>query len=376
MKKIVYISGTRADFGLMKNVLNKINDNSELNLNIFVTGMHLMSEFGNTIKEIKRYNFNFLEIDSTYKKDSKESMVKFLSKFLEKALPKISGLRPDIILVIGDRAEMLGGAILGNYLSIPVFHIHGGEKTSTVDDNVRHSITKLSHFHFPATNKSAFRIEKMGEEKWRILKVGAPGLEDILDENFSSSSEIESIFNIDLNKPVLLIIQHPVTLDYKESAFQMKETMEAIKKMGYQSVIIYPNSDAGGREMIRIIEKYRDNDFIKIFKNISREEFLGLMRVVSVMIGNSSSGIIEAPSFNLPVLNIGSRQEGRERAGNVIDIDYNRKLIQKITEKLIKKEKKKKYKNPYKDKKTSSKIVKKLLEVRINKKLLDKKLTY
>lgn len=378
-RKILYISGTRADYGLMKRTLFAIKNNPKLELELIVTGMHLMPEFDKTINEIKRDGFNLHQIKAIYKNDTKKSMAEFIGRFVLELVRKIKIIKPNIILILGDRPEMLGAAIVSNYLAIPVAHIHGGEKTSTVDDIARHAITKLSHIHFPATQKSAERIKKMGEERKRIFIVGAPGIEIILKEKLFSQREIAKKYNLDLNKPILLILQHSVTVEAKNAAKQMKETMEAIKELDRQSIVIYPNADVGGRAMIRIIEKYRKYKFIKIFKNIPHRDYLSLMRIVSVLIGNSSSGIIEAPSFNLPVVNIGSRQGDRQRAKNIIDTDYHKIKIKKAIVKAIylkKTEKKTKLMNPYWQKGTSQKISNILKKIKIDENLFQKKMSY
>ncbi len=379
-RKILYISGTRADYGLIRETLLAIKKNLRLELKIAVTGMHLMPEFGKTVNEVKKDGFEVDMMNVIYQEDSKESMAVFLGKLIQLLSVKIKEIKPDIILLLGDRAETLTGAIVGSYLSVPVAHIHGGDVSSTIDDTARHAITKLAHIHFPATKKSAERILKMGEEKMRVHVVGAPGLDEIVNKKLIPKEEVALKYGLDLLKPILLTVQHPVTAEINQSGIQMEETMKALKGLGYQVIVIYPNSDAGGRKMIKVIERYRKIPFIKIYKNIPRTDYLSLLGIVSVMVGNSSSGIIEAPFFDLPFVNIGTRQRGRERAGNVIDVVYNKEEIKKAVRKglydknFIKKMKK--MKNPYGDGKTSYKITNTLINIKIDEKLLDKKLSY
>ncbi len=371
MKKILYISGTRADYGLIKETLLAIKEHPQLEIEIAATGMHLMPEFGSTLKEIKKDGFKIHKIEAVFQKDNREAMVKFISEFISKLLKKIKSIRPDIIFVLGDRTEALGGAISGAYLGIPVVHAHGGEVTSTIDEFNRHAITKFSHIHFPATKKSAQRIIKMGEDAWRVFQVGAPGLDSILSKKLLSKKEIAEKYN----NPALLVVQHPVTAEINHASKQMRETMEAVKEIGEQTIVIYPNADPGSRKMIKVIEKYRKYPFIQIYKSISHKDYLSLMKTAKVIIGNSSSGIIEASSFNLGVINIGTRQEGRERAVNVIDVGYDRNQIKRAF-KTISKKKLKNSKNPYGDGQTSQRIVKILADLDINKKLLNKRLNY
>ncbi len=312
-RKILYISGTRADYGLMRETLFSIRKHPKLKLEIVVTGMHLMPKFGKTIKEIQKDGFQIHRVDTVYKRDNKESMSHFIGEFVLKLTKLVKKIKPDIILVLGDRAEMLGGAIVGAYLAIPVVHIHGGDVTTTVDEFSRHAITKLAHIHFAATPKSAERIIKMGEDRWRVFVVGAPGLDSILNKKLLFRKEIEKKYNLNFSKPILLVLQHPVTMETEDAPRQIRETMEVIKALGFQTIVIYPNADAGGRKMIKVIEKYRKYPFIQIHKNITRNDYLSLMKTATVMVGNSSSGIIETPLFHLPVVNIGKREEKREK---------------------------------------------------------------
>jgi len=380
MRKILYISGTRADYGLMREVLFSLKKNPKLKIEVVATGVHLMPEFGETLNEIKKDGFKIHKINAIYEEDNKESMANFIGKFIQLLTGKIKQIKPDIILLLGDRGEMLAGAIVGTYLTIPVAHIGGGEISSTVDEITRHAITKLSHIHFSTTKKNAKRIIKMGEDPWRVFVVGAPGLNGILNEKLFSKKEIAQRYNLDLSKPILLVIQHPVSSEIEKTGRQMKETMEAIKELGYQAIVIYPNADAGGRKMIKVIEQYRRYPFIQIYKSIARKDYLSLMQVASAMVGNSSSGIIEAPSFHLGVVNIGEREKGRERAENIIEADYDKEQIKKAIKKAIydKKfiEKLRKCKNPYGDGEAGVRIADILSEMKIDEKLLQKKIIY
>jgi UDP-hydrolysing UDP-N-acetyl-D-glucosamine 2-epimerase len=378
MRKILYISGTRADYGLIKDTLLSLKRNPKLEVEIAATGMHLMTKFGKTIREIKKDGFKVHLIEAIYKRDNRESMVKFIGEFILNLLKKIKKVKPDIIFVQGDRIEMLGAAIVGTYLRIPVAHSHGGEVTSTVDEIARHAITKLSHIHFVSTKRSAQRIKKMGEDSWRVFITGAPGLDVILRKELLSPKEIAKKYKLNLSKPIILVLQHPVIAE--EASQQMKESMEAIKEIGLQTIVIYPSADPGGREMINIIEKYKKYPFIQIYKNIGHKDFLSLMKTSTVLVGNSSSGIIEAPSFYLPVVNIGERQEGREKTDNVIDVGYDKDQIKKAIFTAIHdknfREKVRKCKNPYGDGKAGQRIANILSKIKIERRLLEKQVTY
>ena len=379
-RKILYISGTRADYGLMRETLFSIRKHPKFKLEIVVTGMHLMPKFGKTIRQIQKDGFQIHRIDTVYKGDNKESMSHFIGEFVLKLTKLVKKIKPDIILVLGDRAEMLGGVIVGAYLAIPVAHMHGGDVTTTVDEFARHAITKLAHIHFAATPKSAERIIKMGEDPWRVFVVGAPGLDSILNKKLLSRKEIEKKYNLNFLKPILLVLQHPVTVEVEDAPRQIRETMEVIKTLGFQTIVIYPNADAGGRKMIKVIEKYRKYPFIKIYEDILHHDYLSLMKIASVLIGNSSSGIIESIPFRLPVVNIGVREKKRERAVNVIDVDYDREQIKKAIERALYdkrfREKVKKCKNPYGDGRAGIRIANILSKIKIDKKLLQKQITY
>jgi len=382
-RKVLYISGTRADYGLMRSTLKAIKNHPRLKLSLIVTGMHLSKKFGYTVKEIKRDSFKIeTEIPILNVKDSGDSMGLAFGKQVSEFSRAFQKIKPDIILVEGDRGEMLAGAIAGRYLDASVAHVCGGDVTPgcPLDDSIRHTITKLSHIHFPGTKKSAERIIKMGEEPWRIFMVGDPGTDSILQTKIIKPSLLAKKFNLDLNKPILLVIQHPVSNKTKDGIYQIRETMEALVKISQQSIVIYPNADTGGRAMIKVIEKYKKYPFIKIYPNIPHNEFISLMKIASVMVGNSSSGIVEAPLFKLPVVNIGPRELKRERGDNVIDVDYNQEQIEKAIRKALFnkkfKEKIRRSKNPYIAKNVGREIAKILSEIKINKKLLEKSLTY
>ena len=379
-KKILYISGTRADYGLMRSVLKKIDNHPEFELYIGATGMHLMPEFGKTIHEIYHDGFRIIEINATYERDDRVSTAEFIGNFIRTLIIRIKDLNPDIILILGDRGEMLGGAIVGTYLNIPIIHIHGGEITSTVDEHVRHAITKLAHVHLAATQKSADRIIKMGENPKNVHLVGAPGLDEIVNGEFLSPDILAQKYQLNLSVPLLLIVQHPVSGELDMAQAQIHETLEALLEEKYQSLVIYPNADAGGRQMIEVIQSYEKLPFIHTFKSIPHQDYLSLLKISSVLLGNSSSGIIEAASLRIPVINVGSRQHGREHAANVIHVNYYQDEIKNaINTALYDKRflaKVKKCVNPYGDGSASNKIIKILSKIKPDADLLQKKMMY
>lgn len=380
MKKIAYISGTRADFGLMTSVLKAIEQSDKLQLKLYATGMHLMPEFGHTFDYVKKQFPDTKIIPATFTSDDRFGMARFTGDYLKEAVNILNQDKPDLILVLGDRVEMLCTAMLSVYLGIPSAQLQGGDKTATVDEIARHAVTKLVSLHFAATQDSANRIKKMGEEEWRIHIVGAPALDIILNEQLPSREELFQKLNIDPLKKVILVIQHPVSEEIRETGKQMAETLEAVESFGMPVVVIYPNADSGGREMIKVIEKYSNNPRFHIFKSLEYKDFLALEREAAVMVGNSSAGIIESASFYLPVVNIGDRQKGRSQSANVLNVGYNKsEIIEAIKKSLQDKQyidMLKKVKNVWGDGKTSVKVVSILEGLEFNQRLLTKQITY
>lgn len=371
VKKVLYITGTRADYGLMHETLELLNGDEDIQLEIAVTGMHLMEEFGYSIDEIKKDNFSLHVVNQTFVKDDEKSMSAFIGNLIVDLTKLMDEISPDIVLLLGDRGEMLAGAIVASYLQIPVAHIHGGDISSTVDDSARHAITKLSNIHFPATELSASRIKQMGENPDNIFVVGAPGLDSIIKTKGNVDEKyLKDKYNI--SKDFVLVLQHSVSLEVENSANQIEQTLNAVKSTDYQVILVYPNADAGGRAMIDKINEYD----VDAYKNIPHDDFIGLLSLASVLIGNSSSGIIESSSFNLPVINIGTRQSGREKAENVIDVDYSSEEILNALNFIKTDEYQnelKNCKNPYGEGKASERICKTIKDIEINNDLLNKK---
>lgn len=382
-KKIIcYVTGSRAEYGLMKQTLKNIN--KEFEVLLIVTGMHLCPEFGYTVAEIENDGFKIKnKVDMLLDSDTGGVMAKSLGIAIIGITQALEEMKPDILLIAGDRGEALAAAIAGAHLNIPIAHIHGGDQGDDgahIDDQIRHCITKLSHIHFPATKLSAERIIKMGEEPWRVHIVGTPGLEEIFTEKLYTKKYIENKYHLDSGRPIILVIQHP-TLTQKDLAMsQIIETLEALKEINEQTILIYPNSDAGGRIMIKIIQKYEKYNFLQTYKSLPRKDYLSLMKYSSVFVGNSSSGTIDTPAFKLPVVNVGTRESTREHAGNKIFVKHDRKeIISAINKALYDDEFKKIVQaciNPYGDGKTSLRIMDVLKNLENTDKLLTKHITY
>ncbi len=379
-KKIAYVSGTRADFGPMTPILKAIDKSPKLSLQVYATGIHLMPEFGETVRHIKKEFPNTINIDAKFETDDEFGIAKFIGNFLGKLVEVFSKNSQDVVLVLGDRSEELCVATACLYLGIPTGHFRGGEVSSAFDEIARHANTKLCSLHFPATPESAQRIEKMGEEKWRIHIVGDASLDVILNEKLPSRKELFKLLKLDAKKRMILVTQHPVSYEMEDAGRQIRETLVAVKRFNLPVVVIYPNADAGGRRIIEEIEKENKNPLFRIFPNLESKSFLALERECAVWVGNSSGAMIESSSFQTPTVNVGTRQMGRQHGANVINVGYDRKEIEKAIDKSLNDpaylKLLKKVKNPWGDGKTGRRVVKILEDLEINAKLLAKRISY
>jgi len=378
-RKILAVSGTRADYGLMRPVFAAIRKQG-LDLEIAATGMHLMEEYGSTVNEILADGIPVRRVEATSQGDDRPSMARFLGAFIDGFTRVAEDVRPDILLLLGDRAEMLGGAAVGAYLAIPVAHVHGGDRSSTVDDPVRHAITKLSHIHFAATQASADRILRLGEDPSRVFVVGAPSLDVLVNEPSEGREALFRRYGLRPEEPLILVLQHPVTVEVEDAAGQMRETLRAVEEMQLPALVLYPNADAGGRAMIRAIREFEHLPILRVLPHLPHHDYLAFLRHAAVLVGNSSSGIIEAPALLLPVVNIGTRQKGRERAANVLDVGYERSEIAEAIQKAVSdpgfREQVKTCHNPYGDGHAGERIARVLHDTPLSRTFVQKEITY
>lgn len=381
MKKIAVVTGCRSDYGLLRPIIELIAKDKELQLQLFVTGAHLKKKFDLSFKEIEKDGFKITEkIFANVKGDSNYSMSLELAKTIKGFSKAFKKNKPEIVLVLGDRVEIFGAVSVAFYMNISIAHIHGGDKSAGghLDDSIRHSITKLSHLHFAASEKSAMRIKKLGEESWRVNFVGAPGIDSLRKLKLDSEKKIRLKYDLSAKEDYLLVVQHAITTEVNMAGKQIEETLEALKDLKIESVIVYPNADAGGKKIIEIINKY-NQPFIKKHRNIEHTDYISLLKYCSAMVGNSSGALIEAPTFKIPVVNIGNRQKGREKTINVIDCENKKLAIKKSILLAISNDFKRKILrcvNPYGDGHSAEKIVKVLKEIELDKKLLQKQITY
>jgi GDP/UDP-N,N'-diacetylbacillosamine 2-epimerase (hydrolysing) len=334
-KKIVYITGTRAEYGVMRDLLREMNHHPSFDLSLIVTGMHTSETYGNTVSEILQDNIPILASLDHNPVSTLADMARTLGDLIIRITDVLEKNTPDIVLVTGDRNEALAGAIAGMHLNTLVAHISGGDTTTGghIDEITRHVISKYAHIHFPASPAAANILEQMGEDPGRIFVVGNPGVPTKYQLDLIRKVAFGSKYGLDLALPVLIVLQHPCSNGAEDAGRQMRETMEAIKDLDLQTIVIYPNNDAGSSEIIEVIEQYRMHPRIQIHQNLPRDDFLVLMAVAGVIVGNSSAGLIETPAFSLPAVNIGIRQGGRERSENVLDVPHER---QPIKEAIIK----------------------------------------
>jgi len=380
-KNICVLTGTRAEYGLLRPIMLAIQSSKKLNLKLIVTGMHFSKNHGYSINQINKDGFTVdQKVFMHSSEDTNSAMANSIGKGILKLVKAFQLIKPDLLLILGDRIEPLSGAIAAAYMNIPIAHIHGGDKSSgIIDESARHAITKFSHIHFPATEESAKRIIKLGEQSEKVFVVGAPGLDTILKIKLLTKDELESRLSVHLKAKYVILIQHPVPSQIDQVERQINETLKALKELEYQTIAIYPNLDAGGQKIIKALNRFKKYSFFSIFKNLSHVEYLSLLKHSAVLVGNSSSGMIESSSFNIPVINIGNRQEGRQRSTNVINVSYKKTAIINGIKKALSKNFKRKIskcRNPYGDGNAAARIVKILEKINNPKSLLKKYLTY
>ena len=380
MKKICCITGTRADYPRVRSVLKKIQKHPKFNLDIIVTGSHLLEDYGFSYKEILNDGFEISKKVNMFEGNFNTTvgMAQASAKCTDGIARALNELKPDLVLLTVDRVETLAAITAASLMNFPIAHIQGGEITGTIDEVLRHAITKLAHIHFPATKDAKDRILKLGENPDLVFQTGCPYIDELHSYKLKTKEELSKKYNFNNKKIWVIFTQHSVTTEHNESLEQVKVTIDALKNYPNLEVIsFFSNTDAGGRE---IIEENKKQSNFKIIPNMKSDDFASLMKVSQFMIGNSSSGIREAPTFGLPAINIGTRQKGRLRASNVIDVNHNKvEIIESIKKCLndnIFLASLKKIDNPYGDGKSAEKIVKILSDLELNSQFIKKELHY
>ena len=378
--KVAVATGTRAEYGILRPLLHKINQSKKLQLILIVTGSHLSKIHGNTIEEIKKDGFIIsAKINMIPKKDNITDTTMAISKGIVGFSKYFKKLKPDLNIIIGDRYEMLASAIVAYHQNIPNIHIHGGDKSGGIDEYTRHAITKISNIHFAATKKSAARIRKMGENPKHVLQTGSLSIVEVMKNKISTLEEINFKYKLNLTGNEILVLQHPDTNEPDKSQEQMLATLKAVMKTKRKVIIIGPNIDTGNNEILKTIQKFsKKYNTVKFFRSLPREDYLGLLKNCKLLIGNSSSGIIESTLFKIPVINIGDRQKGRERGPNVIDVSkFSQKLISVALKKALLIQKSDlRIKYVYGKGHAAEKIVQYLEKINVEQRLLKKEITY
>lgn len=328
MRKICYVSGARADYGLMSRTLKLAHDSKQLDIAVCVTGTHLIPQYGETVREIEADGLRVCaRIPVHLDGSSGAVMAHAIADELAGMVDAFEQERPDVVVVLGDRGEMLAGAIAAIHLNVPVVHIHGGERSGTVDEPVRHAISKLAHYHFVATEGARRRLIQMGEVPERVFVTGAPGLDGLKELAKHSREELCAQAALDPERPIALVLFHPVLQEATAAGMHAGEIMQAMLDVGVQALCFMPNADAGGQLVRNVLMRYEHHPDIRLVTHLSRSHFVSWMAAADVMVGNSSSGIIEAASVGLRVVNVGIRQRLRERSANVLDVKPERDLI-------------------------------------------------
>lgn len=382
MRKICVITGTRAEYGALKNVLHKIKENSNLQLQLIVTGTHLSEKFGLSVNEIINDKLEICEkIPIIIDGSGRESRAKEMALLMMGLSQSFQRLEPDILLILGDRYEILAAASTAMVMNIPIAHISGGEITEgLIDEQIRHAITKMAHIHFPGAKVYADNIVNMGEEKWRVFQVGDPSIENVKLTKFMSEEKLKAELGIDVDADTLLVTYHPVTLELKENAYQIQNLIEALKRINKKMIITYPNADNGGEYIIEKLKAFAaESSNVYLFKNLGVIRYLSTMKLCGAVVGNSSSALIEAPYLKVPVVNIGNRQKGRIMADNIICCSNKTKDIIEAINKALSEEFRKDVKETksfYGEGNSSDGIVKVLENIKIDDRLLKKKLIW
>ena len=324
MKKILFLTGTRADFGKIKSLISTLDRDQDFEVFVFVTGMHLQEQYGYTLIEIERCNFKNIH---TFENHTHETTMDLtLAKTIEGLSAYCKQVKPDLIVVHGDRLETLAGAIVGSLNNILVAHIEGGELSGTVDELIRHSVSKLSHIHFVSNNEAAKRLKQMGEIESSIFTIGSPDIDIMFSDDLPDLSVVKKYYNINFENYAIVMF-HPVTTEVNQMQSYAETFVKSLAADNHNYVVIYPNNDLGSQFIIEEYKKLKDNSRFRIFPSLRFEYFLTLLKNSQFIIGNSSAGIREAPYYGIPIINIGTRQQNRAVQADIINVDYGFQAI-------------------------------------------------
>ncbi|MEL0651235.1 UDP-N-acetylglucosamine 2-epimerase [Algibacter sp. TI.3.09] len=324
IKKIAFLTGTRADFGKIKTLIQSVESELDFEAHVFVTGMHMLEEYGYTLIEVERCGFKNI---STFNNHTHEATMDLtLAKTISGFSEFIKTVNPDLIVIHGDRVEALAGAIVGSLNNILVAHIEGGELSGTIDELIRHATSKMSHIHFVANKRAKERLEQMGELPESIYTIGSPDVDIMFSDNLPSLGVVKEYYNIDFENYAVAMF-HPVTTEHDQMELYAKQFVEALITSKKNYVVIFPNNDLGSKIIIEAYQKLKQHSNFRIFPSIRFEYFLTLLKKSQFIIGNSSAGVREAPYYGIPTINIGTRQANRVSLVSIINTSYNTKDI-------------------------------------------------
>lgn len=326
--RVIYFTGSRADYAPMVPILKKLNRLSRVKLSIVTAHMHLDKRFGLTIEQIQTDGLKIVGRIKTKVAESKEGMLPVYREIINRLPQILLEQNPDYLLIQGDRVESLAATTVAFILKIPVIHVGGGAVTGSLDNGFRNAITQLSSWHFPATQKHATQIANMGKSEKTIMAIGEPGLDVIRTQKLPTKQQLWKKFTLNINQKLFLVIMHPDSAETISPQDQIKPLLTALERVKTQVVQVYPNADPGGWKMRQIINKFTKNKSNwLLIDNFPHQDTLGFFKYAQIILGNSSGAIIEAPSFRTPVINIGFRQNGREMAPNIISVGYDNQAI-------------------------------------------------
>jgi UDP-N-acetylglucosamine 2-epimerase (hydrolysing) len=332
MKKILFLSGTRADFGKLKSLIKICEDSPLFDIQIFVTGMHMHHQYGYTVKEIEKSGFKNIYKYINYTSES--SMDLTMAKTIEGLSSYVREERPDLIVILGDRVEALAGAIVGALNNILVAHIEGGEVSGTIDELIRHSVSKMSHTHFVSNDLAKKRLLQMGEKESSIYTIGSPDIDIMFSDKLPKIALVKEYYSIPFDSFSILMF-HPVTTEYETMKEAAANLIEAAIESKLNYVVVFPNNDYGSNYILSAFEMISDHANFRVFPSLRFEYFLVLLKNCEFIIGNSSAGIREAPHYGIPTINVGSRQNNRALNAEIINVDYTKKNIKVAIEKTI-----------------------------------------
>jgi UDP-N-acetylglucosamine 2-epimerase (hydrolysing) len=331
MKKIVFLTGTRADFGKLKSLMSISQNSEDFEVHLFVTGMHMNPLYGSTVDEITKAGFK--KIYKYINHDSQNHMDRNLAKTIDGFSQYIEHVNPDLIVVHGDRVEALAGAIVGSLNNILVAHIEGGEVSGTIDELIRHSVSKMSHIHLVANNEAKNRLIQLGEFKNSIFVLGSPDLDLMNEQNLPDLHKCKSYYDV-LFDDFAIAMFHPITTEYKNIKTYAKNFVDALIKSGTNYIIIFPNNDLGSKEILEELERLKLYDRFRIFPSLRFEYFLRFLKESQFIIGNSSAGIREAPYYNVPTIDIGTRQNNRAKLDTIYNCSHHLENILEAIKKV------------------------------------------